>query len=105
MKVFAFDRDYTVSTSYGPVSLELVKKLSENHIVYATGNQKLREEANIPGIGLWDEGPKPNRLRKIKELVPSCDEYIVVDDDDLSDVDGWKYFTPQEFMEKFDGLK
>lgn len=101
MKVYAFDRDDTVSTSKGPVPLEVVKKLAEDHIVYATGNQKLREEANIPGVGVEDEGPKPNRLRKVKELHPGEDEYIVIDDEDLSGVDGWDYYTPGEFVEEF----
>ncbi len=99
MKVYAFDRDDTVSTSKGPIPLEKVKELDKNHPVYATGNQKLCFEANIIGIGV-EEGTKPERLKKVKSLHPDRDEYIVVDDEDLSGVDGWKHYFPEEFVKE-----
>ncbi len=98
MKIYAFDRDDTVSTSKGPVDLEVVKELDEEHTVYATGNQKLCFEADIIGIGV-EEGTKPERLKKVRSLHPDGDEYIVVDDEDLSDVDGWRHYTPEKFIE------
>ncbi len=99
MKVYAFDRDDTISTSDGPIPLEVVKELDEKYLVYATGNQKLCFEADIIGIGV-EEGTKPERLEKVKSLHPDGDNYIVVDDEDLSDVDGWNYYTPEEFVKE-----
>ena len=51
--VFAFDRDDTLSCSpkTGPIPLEWVQLLASEtpHEVWATGSQRLVEEANIPG--------------------------------------------------------
>ncbi len=113
MKAFAFDRDDTVSTSRGPVPIDLVRELSRKHVVYAIGNQKLREEADIPGDeDLSGSFPiknifqrltmsKPEKLERIKEKHPGCEKYIVVDDVDLRTPEGWNYFSPQEFVSKW----
>lgn len=51
--VFAFDRDDCVSASpkTGPIPIEWVRHLAHetDHEVWATGNQKLKDEADIPG--------------------------------------------------------
>lgn len=51
--VFAFDRDDAVSSSpkTGPVPIEWVRYLAHEteHEVWATGSQKLKPEADIPG--------------------------------------------------------
>lgn len=51
--VFAFDRDDAVTSSpkTGPVPIEWVRYLAHetDHEVWATGNQALKEEANVPG--------------------------------------------------------
>ena len=52
MKLFAFDRDFTVDCAEdpGPVPLDWIKRLDQNHEVWAIGNQRLKEEAGIPGV-------------------------------------------------------
>lgn len=107
MKVIAFDRDNTVDVSGGPIPLSWVKGLAKQHEVWAFGNQRLRNEANIPGEvemcdRLLDRSriAKPDRLDVLRdELFPSADEYIVVDDGDYGSVPGWTYYTPEEFHE------
>ena len=125
--VFAFDRDYTVDVNPPPrddqeaVPLEWVRYLAHEteHIVFATGNQLLREEADIPGIPtMLDLHPEPeeyagppemwgrhrprraDRSRMLAEIYPNADRYIVVDDADLSDLEGWEYYPSWEFVPK-----
>jgi len=126
MLVFAFDRDWTVDVNphprHGAIPLEWVRHLAHEtpHAVYAIGNQTLAEEAAIPGVvnivgrhpDDWDEwlGKKqPNgryeqfplrreRLSLIANLHPDADSYVVVDDLDLSDVDGWEHYHAWEFV-------
>jgi len=98
MIVFAFDRDGTVDTSSGPISLEIVIELAKKYIVYAYGNQLLSREANIP----YAEGvTKRDRLIWLMNQYPDAEEYIVVDDVPI-DVEGWKYYKPEEFMKVVD---
>jgi hypothetical protein len=126
MLVFAFDRDWTVDVnphpSHDAVPLEWVRHLAHEtpHTVYAIGNQTLAEEAAIPGVvdivgrhpDDWDEwlGEKQpdgryeqfplrrERLSLIADLHPDADGYVVVDDLDLSDVDGWEHYHAWEFV-------
>jgi len=111
MKVYAFDRDLTIDVNQGPVPLEWVKKLTQTeHEVWAIGNQRLKEEANIPGIaeilerlGIETDTipPRRERVDMLREVFPDAEEYIVVDDVDLSDMEGWSYYTPEDFVDKF----
>ncbi|MFB6252707.1 MAG: HEAT repeat domain-containing protein, partial [Halobellus sp.] len=126
MLVFAFDRDWTVDVNPHPrhdaVPLEWVRHLAHEtpHAVYAIGNQTLAEEAAIPGVvdivgrhpDDWDEwlGEKQpdgryeqfplrrERLSLAADLHPDADGYVVVDDLDLSDVDGWEHYHAWEFV-------
>ena len=119
MKVYAFDRDSTVETSKGPVSIEKIKRLvKEGNEVWAIGNQRLCREAKIPGVAelckrlavnqksefLDVKHPgrveRRNRLRMLRLLFPKARAYIVVDDVDLTDMEkeGWIYFTPEEYV-------
>ena len=126
MLVFAFDRDWTVDVNPHPrhdaVPLEWVRHLAHEtpHAVYAIGNQSLAEEAAIPGVvdivgrhpDDWDEwlGEKQpdgryesfplrrERLALIADLHPGANDYIVVDDLDLSDVDGWNHYHAWDFV-------
>lgn len=126
MKVFAFDRDHTVDVSPHPspekemVPLDWVRRLSGEHEVWAIGNQKLKKEADIPGLqelvrGLdneWyeklgekvddeyhDDFPtREERLHMLSELFPNADEYIVVDDADLNHVEGWNHYHAWDFV-------
>lgn len=41
------------------------------------------------------------RLRLLERLFPDADAYVVVDDVDLSDVDGWEHHFPWEFVREF----
>ncbi len=94
MIVFAFDRDLTVSTGFGPIPLEIVVELSKKYIVYAYGNPILSVEAGIP----YAEGlTKKDKLRWLMKQFPDADEYIVVDDQYI-DVEGWKYYKSETFM-------
>jgi len=126
MPVFAFDRDQTVNINPHPrhdaVPLEWVRHLAHNtpYAVYAIGNQTLAEEAAIPGVvdivgrhpddwGEWLGEKQPDgryeqlplrreRLSLIADLHPDADGYVVVDDLDLSDVDGWEHYHAWEFV-------
>ncbi|QSG08585.1 hypothetical protein [Halapricum desulfuricans] len=125
MWVFAFDRDWTVDVNPHPrheaVPLEWVRHLAHetDHAVYAIGNQDLAEEAAIPGVvdivgrhaddwdhwlgdkqpdGRYERFPtRRERLALIEALHPAADRYIVVDDLDLSDVEGWQHYHAWEF--------
>jgi HEAT repeat protein len=126
MLVFAFDRDWTVDVNPHPrhdaVPLEWVRHLAHetDHSVYAIGNQTLAEEAAIPGVvdivgrhsddweqwlgekqpdGYYEQFPlRRERLALIADLHPDADGYIVVDDLDLADVDGWDHYHAWEFV-------
>jgi hypothetical protein len=126
MLVFAFDRDWTVDVNphprYEAVPLEWVQHLAHetDHAVYAIGNQDLADEAAIPGVvdivgrhpDHWDEwlGSKQpdgyyeqfplrrERLSLIADLHPDADGHIVIDDLDLSDVEGWQHYHAWEFV-------
>ncbi|MFW6018550.1 MAG: HEAT repeat domain-containing protein [Halapricum sp.] len=126
MAVFAFDRDWTVDVNPHPnrdaVPLEWVRHLAHEteHAVYAIGNQDLAAEAAIPGVvdivgrhpddwGQWLGEKRPNgryerfplrreRLSLIEDLHPEADRFVVVDDLDLSDVEGWDHFHAWEFV-------
>jgi hypothetical protein len=126
MAVFAFDRDWTVDVNPHPnraaVPLGWVRELAHEteHAVYAIGNQELAAEAAIPGVvdivGMhpddweqWLGGKQPDghyerfpdrreRLELIADLHPEADDYVVIDDLDLSDVDGWDHYHAWEFV-------
>ncbi|MFC7043798.1 hypothetical protein [Halonotius sp. GCM10025705] len=126
MTVFAFDRDWTVDVNPHPrheaVPLEWVRYLAHetSHAVYAIGNQDLAEEAAIPGVvdivgrheddweqwlgaklpsGRYEQFPKRReRLSLIADLHPEADEFVVIDDLDLSDVSGWEHYHAWEFV-------
>lgn len=127
MNVFAFDRDHTVDVSPHPerpvVPHRWVTHLAceTEHEVWAIGNQDLKAEADIPGIQelvrrldnewyekLGDQADEKwfeewptgeQRLRMIEELFPAADEYTVVDDADLSAVEGWSHYYAWDFVE------
>jgi hypothetical protein len=124
--VFAFDRDWTVDVNPHPhheaVPLEWVRHLAHetDHAVYAIGNQRLVEEASIPGVvdivdkhpddwddwlgeresdGRYERFPeRRERLSLIADLHPDAAGYVVVDDLDLSDVAGWDHYHAWEFV-------
>ncbi|WP_135666577.1 hypothetical protein [Halorhabdus rudnickae] len=121
--VFAFDRDYTVGSNpptdddWPGVPLAWIAHLAHNteHLVYATGNQMLTSEAEIPGIPeileahpdatddsdelSFDDRPdRRERVDMLRDIYPEADEYIVVDDIDLSDMDGWTHYYSWTFV-------
>ena len=124
--VLAFDRDETVDvnppTDKEAVPLSWIKHwdTETNHEVWAIGNQKLKSEAGIPGVreavlkleNEWyreftetDDDDSvdgwPRRARRVEmlaELFPEADGYVVVDDKDLSYIDGWDHYYPWEFV-------
>ncbi len=125
--ILAFDRDETVDVN-PPVDKEAVPlswikhwDSETDHEVWAIGNQKLKSEAEIPGVreavlALENEWYReftetddddsvdgwPRRARRVEmlaELFPDADAYIVVDDKDLSYVDGWSHYFPWEFVD------
>ncbi len=126
MIAFAFDRDFTVDVNPHPrreaVPIEWVRHLAHEtgHAVYAIGNQDLADEAGIPGIvdivgrhaDDWDEwlGEKNyhgnyerfpsrrERLHLIADIHPDAEAYVVVDDLDLSDVEGWDHYHAWDFV-------
>jgi hypothetical protein len=127
MYVFAFDRDWTVDVNPPPdrraVPLSWVRTLAHDspHEVFAIGNQDLTEEAAIPGVvdivgrhaeadwmntlgdkqrdGYYESFPtRRERLQLLADIFPDVDDHIVVDDLDLSDVDGWTHYHAWDFV-------
>jgi len=47
--------------------------------------------------------PRRERLRLLERLFPDADGYVVVDDADLRDVEGWTHYFPWEFYREFRG--
>lgn len=125
--ILAFDRDETVDVNPPAdkvaVPLSWIKHWDSetDHEVWAIGNQKLKSEAEIPGVreavlALENEWYReftetddddsvdgwPRRARRVEmlaELFSDADKYIVVDDKDLSYVDGWSHYFPWEFVD------
>lgn len=132
--VLCFDRDYTITVNECPhdeheqVPLSWVKHYAHDDLavdVWATGNQHLRTEAEIPGIeearAVWErqhggdatdhyesEGYhsyKPSRqegLMLIRDCYAHLDAepvFVVVDDVNLASMSGWTYYTPWGFVE------
>lgn len=125
--ILAFDRDETVDVNppadRKAVPLSWIKHwdTETDHEVWAIGNQKLKSEAEIPGVreavlALENEWYRefaetddddsvdgwPRRARRVEmltELFPDASKYIVVDDKDLSYIDGWSHYFPWEFVE------
>lgn len=127
MFVLAFDRDWTVDVNPHPrreaVPLEWVRYWAHEceHEVWAIGNQDLIEEADIPGtvesirrrdgdisvlgdqneFGRYESWPeRDERLHILAGLFPDAEGYIVVDDLDLSYVDGWDHYHAWEFVDQ-----
>lgn len=123
--VFAFDRDSTVDvcppidSDRAAVPLDWVAYLAHHtdHVVYATGNQKLVQEASIPGIHeireahprtsvaedaafeyLVSEPDRRTRVQLLRNLYPNAEQYVVVDDVDLTDLAGWDHYTAWDFV-------
>jgi hypothetical protein len=126
MYVLAFDRDWTVDISPHPkretVPIEWVRYWAHetDHEVWAIGNQDLVDEADVPGtvesvrrrdgdieaLGEKNEfgryewwPPREDRLWILSDLFPDAEAYIVVDDLDLSHVDGWDHYVAWDFIE------
>ncbi len=121
--VFAFDRDHTVDVNpptgdRAAVPLAWIRHLAHrtDHVVFATGNQRLKDEAEIPGTAeIRREHPdlamendeddqlfprrlnRRDRVRSLGDLYPAATQRIVVDDVDLSDLEGWTHFFPWNF--------
>ena len=129
MYVLAFDRDWTVDVNPHPrhdaVPLEWVRYWAHDtsHEVWAIGNQDLVDEAEIPGtvesirrrdgdieaLGDQDEygyykwwPEREERLHILAELFPDAAECVVVDDLDLSHVDGWTHYHAWDFLNAID---
>lgn len=111
--LYSFDRDATVDVGGGPVGLAIVRHLVQvGNEVWAHGNQLLCEEAGIPGVvqaleraprtvvaamAGADLGQRRERLRLIASLFPGLPK-VCIDDEDLSDLEGWRYFAPHAFV-------
>ncbi len=109
MPVISFDRDNTVESGRGPVSLEIVKRFIQHPEwrTYAHGNQRLVEEVSgITGMSevreqsdiVYERGSfathaseslRENRLRAIRSLESNADRLVCVDDVDLQQLENW----------------
>jgi hypothetical protein len=125
MFVLAFDRDWTVDVNPAPgkraVPLHWVRHWARetHHETWAIGNQRLVDEADIPGVveairrrdgnievlgeknerGRYEYWPtREKRLHILADLFPDAEMYIVVDDLDLGHVDGWDHFHAWDFV-------
>lgn len=114
MKVFAFDRDETVDVNppegRRAVPLGWVRHLAHetDHEVWAIGNQRLTDEADIPGLEeamtrfpdvARSSLTREKRISMVGALFPDAEEYIVVDDLNLKHVDGWIHYFPWDFVD------
>jgi hypothetical protein len=110
-----------------PVPLAWVRHLTHHteHAVYAHGHQALTLEAEVPGLrrakerandieadSHWSEVlgvdiesrsyaeglTRRERVRLVECVHPDAEEYVVVDDVDLSDLDGWQHYHSWEFV-------
>lgn len=122
--VFAFDRDHTVDVNppgrgRDAVPLSWVRHLAHrtHHVVFATGNQRLKDEAEIPGtaeivrahpsLSASEAGnvhfnnrlSRRERVRSLGHLYPAARRRIVVDDVDLADMDDWTHYFPWDFYD------
>jgi len=104
--LYCFDRDATVETGIprGPVPLSDVKALDEQNVVYATGNQRLRKEAGIPGVKDLHDGyiSRTQGISMVwQEECDRVDATVAIDDVDVSDVSDLDvYYEPWEFYLK-----
>jgi len=121
MIVILLDRDGTVETSGGIIPLAAIRKL-KNHPdvkVYAYGNPKLVEEADIPyakrddglpgrigpqpafktfqELEQWIAEDKKQRCLWAMRMHPNANMYIAVDDLNIPLPNGWKLVKPEEF--------
>jgi hypothetical protein len=133
--VFAFDRDKTVSVNpprenKPAVPLDWITHLAHDreHVVFAIGNQVLKQEAKIPGtaesiekttqqemMSLREENDslyghplsRVERVALLHKIYPDAERYIVVDDRELSELEseGWEYYKPWDFVEKIESDK
>lgn len=113
---FCFDRDRTVDTGVpeGPVPIGAVRELEDSrHDVWATGNQALKGEAEIDGRDELLESVPGHMAVRMKgagrrdmvwmvQKVSEADKYIVIDDVDLSELEGVTHYYPEDFVEEFD---
>ena len=104
--LYCFDRDATVETGIprGPVPLSDVKNLEEENVVYATGNQRLRREAGIPGVKDIHNGhiSRTQGISMVWQEECDCvDATVAIDDVDVSGVSDLDvYYEPWEFYLK-----
>lgn len=104
--LYCFDRDATVETGIprGPVPLADIEDLDKQNPVYATGNQRLRKEADIPGVkDIYDR--YVSRTQGIsmvwQEECDCVDATVAIDDVDVSGVSDLDvYYEPWEFYLK-----
>jgi hypothetical protein len=104
--LYCFDRDATVETGIprGPVPLADIESLDEENVVYATGNQRLRKEADIPGVKDLHDGyaSRTQGISMVWQNECDCvDATVAIDDVDVSEVaDLDVYYEPWEFYLK-----
>jgi len=108
--VVCFDTDMTVDYAGGPVPLPHVITLRERDDVscWSTGfNQTLRDRAEIPGMRELKDAcgignrlvERDERMPLVEEQHPDAEEYIVVDDVDLRQLEPeWSYYQPAEYV-------
>lgn len=127
MYVLALDRDWTIDINSHPereaVPLDWVHYWAHetDHEVWAIGNQDLVYGAGIPGVveavqrhhgdlevlgerdddGYYESWPsRERRLELLAELFPDAHTHFVIDDLDLSHVEGWEHYHAWEFVEE-----
>jgi len=104
--LYCFDRDATVETGIprGPVPLSDLKSLEWKNVVYATGNQRLRKEAEIPGVKDLHDGyvSRTQGISMVWQEECDCvDATVAIDDVDVSEVSDLDvYYEPWEFYLK-----
>lgn len=57
-------------------------------------------ERMAPRVAATSMPPRVDRLRKLERLYRPEATFVVVDDVDLSDVDGWTHYYPWDFVER-----
>jgi hypothetical protein len=125
------DMTISTGTPPGPIPKQSAQKIKQKaHLTLATGNQRLKTELDIPGkfeikqlnsekeqkakkkilkeynqdysytITINIRLPRREAIRKVKNSFPSK-KIIVIDDEDLSDLQGIYHYQPYEFFKLY----
>lgn len=110
---FYFTRDNTVSTGEpeGPIDVEILEDLNEYGKIWAIGNQRLVDESKVVDgkeelfdqlqlpRNVIDEDCGPYGIIQMAFKLMDANTFIVVSDNDYSDIEYVMDYDPNEFIQ------